>query len=220
MYLSRVRLMLSRLTPQMLEKWGACQPYVSHQWLWQLFPGKTQRDFLFHRENDQCFYLLSPEPPLARHDLFIVETKPWQLQLHRGMQLDFQLRANPVITRAKKRSDVLMDAKFQAKKQGLDATAIQALQQQAATDWLIRQGERHGFKPILPDDMALWSGVRAYEQHRFVRRPGEKPVLFSSVDYVGRLTVTDPVAFSLALSGGIGKSKALGCGLMLIKRAR
>lgn len=40
---------------------------------------------------------------------------------------------------------------------------------------------------------------------------------FSSVDYTGMLTVTDPGLFLQRLSQGYGKSRAFGCGLMLIK---
>ncbi len=220
MYLSRVRIVLSRLTPQMMEKWESTQPYVSHQWLWQLFPASVTRNFLFRQENNECFYVLSQEPPLACHDLFIVDTKPWQPQLSSGMQLMFQLRANPVVTRQKKRSDVLMDAKYQARAQGLAPEAVWQLQQQAAFDWLVRQGEQHGFMPHAPVDDELWGAFHSSEQHRFVRRQGEKPIVFSSVDYAGSLEVTDPLRFTEALCNGIGKSKALGCGLMLIKRIR
>ncbi|WP_225391738.1 type I-E CRISPR-associated protein Cas6/Cse3/CasE, partial [Escherichia coli] len=39
----------------------------------------------------------------------------------------------------------------------------------------------------------------------------------SSVDYTGMLTVTDPGLFLQRLSQGYGKSRAFGCGLMLIK---
>lgn len=42
-------------------------------------------------------------------------------------------------------------------------------------------------------------------------------IQFSSVDYTGMLTVTDPGLFLQRLSQGYGKSRAFGCGLMLIK---
>lgn len=220
MYFSRVRLIPARLTPSMMDKWDSCQPYVSHQWLWQLFPDSEQRDFLFRRETDDVFYLLSHQPPQARHNFFSVETKPWQPQFTAGMRLTFQLRANPVITRQKKRYDVMMDAKYHAKAQGLDAHAIWLRQQQAALAWLVRQGETHGFAPDIPEEGEMYQGVLSCEQHRVARRLGEKPIMFTSVDYVGNLTVADPQRFLSTLSHGFGKSKALGCGLMLIKRVR
>ena len=32
------------------------------------------------------------------------------------------------------------------------------------------------------------------------------------------LTVSDPLAFAVALAGGIGPAKAFGCGLLLVRR--
>jgi len=47
-----------------------------------------------------------------------------------------------------------------------------------------------------------------------------KPATFptSTVDFQGILTVTDPELFRKALYEGLGKSKAFGCGLMLVRR--
>ncbi|MBW7983480.1 type I-E CRISPR-associated protein Cas6/Cse3/CasE [Enterobacillus tribolii] len=223
MYLSRIRLVLSRLTPAMLHKWGNSQPYVAHQWLWQLFPEHTERPFLFREEAGECFYVLSQVPPLAEHDLFTVETKPYRPNVAAGMTLEFQLRANPVLVRRKKRYDVLMDAKFQAKAQGIDPAKWWGLQEQAACEWLARQGEQHGFEleSTSEDEWAIFQQpyLRAYDQHRFIRREGENSIAFSSADYAGRLTVTDAEKFEQALLKGIGKSKALGCGLLMVRRS-
>lgn len=224
MYLSRVRLQLNRLTPSMLDKWGNSQPYVAHQWLWQLFPQHVERTFLFRQEPGTCFYVLSQAAPVQDHGLFSIETKAFQPQISDGMRLDFRLRANPVITRQKKRFDVLMDAKFQAKARGVEPAAWRRLQEQAAQDWLVRQGEQHGFS-LMPS-WTDWEEERpamnlvAYDQHRFIRRAGEQPVVFSSADYAGSLVVSDVEKFRQALFYGIGKSKALGCGLLMVRRGR
>ena len=120
MYLSRIQLRFNNLQPEMLKKWDSARPYASHQWLWQLFPEQKERQFLFRQEERGGFFMLSTTPPSTQHTLFLVETKSFSPQLTEGLVLDFQLRANPVITRNGKRSDVMMNAKHQAKANGVE----------------------------------------------------------------------------------------------------
>ncbi|MBZ6728455.1 MAG: type I-E CRISPR-associated protein Cas6/Cse3/CasE [Klebsiella grimontii] len=234
MYLSRIQLRFKNLRPEMLEKWNSARPYASHQWLWQLFPEQESRQFLFREEPNGGFFMLSAIPPLPQHSLFLIETKPFNPQLMKGLELDFQLRANPVITRNGKRSDVMMNAKYQAKANGVAQERWWKLQQQAAQAWLEKQGHQHGFRLLEsePDDFAQWAGteyseiqahcgcVQAYQQHRCVRTDQEKPIAFSSVDFSGTLCITDALLFEQALFSGLGKSKALGCGMLMVKRKR
>lgn len=42
---------------------------------------------------------------------------------------------------------------------------------------------------------------------------------FSSVDFTGELQITDIEKFQRILFNGLGRSKAFGCGLLMIKRA-
>ncbi|EMH4163647.1 type I-E CRISPR-associated protein Cas6/Cse3/CasE [Pluralibacter gergoviae] len=236
MYLSRIQLRFNALRPAMLEKWQNESVYASHQWLWQLFPDQDARQFLFRQEKNGGFFVLSAVPPVADHALFNIETRPYTPQLSRGALLDFQLRANPVITRGGKRSDVLMNARYQAKMEGIPQERWLDLQHQAALRWLEAQGEKHGFELVVPESDALddWAGcggdeeappsakaaVMGYTQHRLTRKDGESPIAFSSVDFAGALRVTDPQAFTDALYRGLGKSKAMGCGLLMVKRRR
>lgn len=235
MYLSRIQLQFDALRPAMLEKWQENAAYASHQWLWQLFPEQEARQFLFRQEQRGGFFVLSSVPPLAQHNLFRIETRSYAPQLASGALLDFQLRANPVVTRGGKRSDVMMDARYQAKIQGLPQESWRTLQEAAALRWLEGQGEKHGFELAAQasDSLADWAGeedeqqapaagaaIVAYTQHRLIRKADEKPIAFSSVDFTGTLRVTDPQAFTAALYCGLGKSKALGCGLMMVKRRR
>ena len=233
MYLSRIQLQFNKLQPEMLKKWDTAKPYASHQWLWQLFPSQESRPFLFRQEERGGFFMLSAVPPLLEHPLFRVETKAFTPQLTNNLQLDFQLRANPVITRNGKRSDVMMNAKYQAKANGVVKDEWWGLQRKAAQAWLEMQGQQHGFRLLEPeiDAFSMWAGdedespiysdcVQSYQQHRFVRRSQEAPIVFSSVDFAGTLCITDVASFEKALFSGIGKSKSLGCGMLMIKRKR
>ena len=64
-----------------------------------------------------------------------------------------------------------------------------------------------------PDPETLM--VEGYDQHQ--EKPDET-LCFSTVDFSGQLTVTDPQAFRTALLGGVGSAKAFGCGLLLVRR--
>lgn len=216
MFLSRVMLNLAKLTPDMWLKWQSIPSYAGHQWLWQLFSEQQERRFLFRHESTrqgECFYVLSDVQPLHGNGLFTVESKSFSPQLSEGMRLTFALRANPVVTRKGKRCDVMMDAKYRAKEQGINPGEYQAKQVSAATEWLKTQGEKSGF---FSDDGHI--EVAGSQRHRFARRTGERPVSYTSVDFTGSLTVTDVPLFLRTLHHGLGKSKALGCGLMLIRR--
>ena len=57
--------------------------------------------------------------------------------------------------------------------------------------------------------------VAAYEQHG-----GKRGQLrFSTVDLSGELVVTDAERFASTLANGIGRAKAFGCGLLLVRPA-
>lgn len=223
MYFSKVELKLERLPYVMQQKWWSAGEYVMHQWLWQLFPDENKRSFLFHKDQKTkkpLFYLLSEAAPLANHELFKVDTKLYAPQLTIGMKLSFLLRANPVVMKQGKRCDAMMNAKYQAKQQGLSSNEIKALQYQAAIDWLIKQSEKRGFSLQQNDPSAVSCNVISYNQHLLNKKSELKPISYSSVDFEGVLTVTDPKLFLATLYQGIGKSKGFGCGLFLIKHCQ
>ena len=218
MYFSRVTLKLNRLPYVMQQKMQNSGPYAIHQWLWQLFPNQEKRCFLFREERigkGYQYYLLSEIAPLTNHELFLVETKPYQPKLTVGMKLIFSLRANPVVFKNGKRSDVMMNAKYLAKQQGLD-NEIKIRQNEAAINWLIKQSESRGFS-LSTNDQQLDCTVINYTQEQFIKKSNLKPITYSSVDYQGVLTVTDVDLFLNTIYQGVGKSKGFGCGLFLVK---
>ncbi|OCG15607.1 type I-E CRISPR-associated protein Cas6/Cse3/CasE [Gilliamella sp. HK2] len=220
MYFSRVTLKLNRLHDVLHQKMQNSGPYAIHQWLWQLFPNQDKRAFLFHEEQigkGYQYYLLSETEPLSNHDLFSIETKPYQPKLIVGMRLIFSLRANPVVFKNGKRSDVMMNAKYLAKQQGLSSKEIKIRQNDAAINWLIKQSETRGFSLLTTDDQQVHCTVTSYNQQQFSKRNDLKPITYSTVDYQGVLTVTDTELFLNTIYRGIGKSKGFGCGLFLIK---
>ena len=211
MYLSRITLHTSQLSPSQLLHLVDRGEYVMHQWLWDLFPGDKERQFLYRREELQGafrFFVLSQTQP-AKSDVFTIECRPFVPALSAGQVLSFNLRANPTICKAGKRHDLLMEAKRQVRGQ-VDGRDIWLHQQQSAIDWLSRQGEQNGFT-------LSQITVDAYRQQQIRREKSRQVIQFSSVDYTGLLVVNDPVLFLQRLTQGYGKSRAFGCGLMMIK---
>ncbi|HFC9853155.1 TPA: type I-E CRISPR-associated protein Cas6/Cse3/CasE [Klebsiella pneumoniae] len=211
MYLSRITLHTAQLSPLRLLHLVERGEYVMHQWLWQLFPGGQQRQFLYRREALQGafrFFVLSPQLP-AESEIFEIQSRSFNPELRAGQRLCFSLRANPTICKVGKRHDLLMDAKRQVKEQ-VEPRDIWAHQQQAALAWLTRQGEQSGFS--LAETV-----VDAYRQQQIRREKSRQTIQFSSVDYTGMLVVNDPALFLQRLSSGYGKSRAFGCGMMMIK---
>ncbi|KAA9157938.1 type I-E CRISPR-associated protein Cas6/Cse3/CasE [Amycolatopsis acidicola] len=86
-------------------------------------------------------------------------------------------------------------------------------------DWLIRQGERHGF--AIP---AAARGLPDIATTPITKITGQKnqttKITVEPVRFDGHLLVTDPAAFTAALTNGIGRAKAYGCGLISLAPAR
>jgi CRISPR system Cascade subunit CasE len=170
------------------------------------------------------FLVLSARPPLDRHGLFEIESKPFEPNLAPGDRLAFALRANPVVTRADpesgrpKRHDVVMDH-LHALPKAVRAAARSAATLEAGMAWLAAQGERAGFRPTLKAAGEPWVRVDGYDQVQVPQGRGKKAITFSVLDLEGVLEVQTPGVFLAALTRGFGKAKAFGCGLMLIRRA-
>lgn len=231
----------SLITPRPGFERRAAQEWISsaygeHQWLWRFFPSPvgTQRDFLFRRRDTDGlprFYVVSQRTPITDSDAWQIQSRAYRPQVPNGARLSFELRANPVVARAgdngSKRHDVVMHAKKRLlAARGLTKWAnwtpdrttadgqpdppppLYELVRAACTDWLTHRAEHHGFAL----DESTFS-VAAYEQHG-----GKRGQLrFSTVDLAGELVVTDADRFAITLAGGVGRAKAFGCGLLLVR---
>jgi CRISPR system Cascade subunit CasE len=76
-------------------------------------------------------------------------------------------------------------------------------------DWLQSRQVRYGFE-LEQVDMADYAPLE------FLRNG--KPIRIGTVGFAGMMKVTDADLFRTALLGGIGRSKAWGCGLLLCKK--
>jgi CRISPR system Cascade subunit CasE len=244
MFLSRVE--LSDRAHEKPAFWrDAAQPYGAHQALWRLLArgAGQKRDFLFRAEERggrPSFLVLSPEKPADRGDgLWRIEAKTFAPALRAGQRLGFRLRASPVVRRGPEvanrthrpagRHDVVIDHRKRLEALGQLVPDTGRLAFDAGCGWLERQGKTGGFRLAdagvdrIGDDGFLEADQRpaltvdGYRQHRVVRR-GEKPILYSTLEFEGVLEVTDPEALVAKVAAGFGPQKALGCGLMLLRR--
>lgn len=230
MFLSRVRVATQGLNRSDLVQLLSGDAYANHQLLWQLFTQAEERPFLFRQEMEMeqldsqasprglpLFYVQSSCEPEPVPGLLECESKPFNPQLAPGDRLLFKLRANPTVDRKKegekrsRRHDVLMDAKWQCRQQGRDTPwELREAMDTSAEQWLENRCEQWGFSLNTKPQLS------GYRQHQWRRKQGQ--VRFSSVDYEGVITVTDPERLRTVLFNGVGRSRAFGCGMIMVRR--
>lgn len=189
--------------------------YFEHQMMWNFFENykkENKRPFLYRRDfinNRPVYIVVSDSKPVSPSKSWILETKLYNPNLEEGQQLAFTLRVNPttdVNTKdgdkiKKSRRDVVSDAIQQKKYDGSNNEIIQL----AVTDWLSnRQG---GFE----------LEKTCVDERQYVILDN-KNIKFTSYNISGVLTVIEPEKFKQILFNGIGKSRAFGHGLVLVKR--
>lgn len=207
---------MGRSTPSGLDA------YRIHQHIWDLFADSPDRDrdFLFRQTEINSrtgFYLVSHRQPRDATGSWRLAIKDYHPRLRSGQELVFALRANPVISRREegphgksrvKRHSVVAD--FRQNLPPGERPSGAEVVQRAGLAWLTARAEKNGFQP-LPDQ------VRADCHRDHILYKGRRRISLASIDFHGRLRVTDAEAFSRALFSGIGPAKGFGFGLLLVR---
>jgi CRISPR system Cascade subunit CasE len=227
MFFSRITIDARSAEPRELLRLAKGDVYAIHQILWRLFPEApdAERDFLFRQEFDHgwpFFYMVSKRQPQGINGSVQVETKIYQPRLRNGQRLAFSLRANPVITKKTRdgkrrvRHDVVMNTKHDIANASSEMIELSAgeIQHTAGSKWLYDKASRHGFS-FDPDLVRVFG----YQQHHIKSSKQKNKIQFSTLDYNGLLTIANAKLFHQTLTNGIGRAKAFGCGLMLVRRA-
>lgn len=198
---------------------------AGHHWVWSLFADgpDRERDFLWRRDTDprhgECIFTLSARPPVDPFNLFDIDSKPFEPVLAMGDRLRFRLRAVPAASRPGPVGSP-RGQRYNPVQAALAALTPDERHQQRAelipmvmADWLTKQGAKSGFTlpPGPPPTLLADDWVR-------LPRDGAAPMDFLALDIDGGLTVTDPDVFVGKILSGFGRSRAFGCGLMLIRR--
>ncbi len=195
--------------------------YKEHQILWKLFDSdpNAKRDFIYRYEPQHktpTYFIVSQREPIDNHHIWKIETKDYAPLLSTGQRFAFLLRVNPVMTRNGKRHDVVMAEKQRINYKDMDRRTrprSQEIVEKKGLEWLQSRTESAGFSV---DDTAI--RIEGYQPHVSGKKRGKQAIRYSTMDYRGILTVTDTQAFEKTLMQGIGKAKAFGCGLMLIRK--
>ena len=194
--------------------------YHEHTLIWQLFskdPDKT-RPFIYRnvsRVGATAEFLVLSSEAITEHPIFLSQSKTFQPHLKKGQLLQFELRANPVVVKAdqkdkKKNHDVIYNAIKSAKdkKEGFSKSKII---QEKGLEWLSGRAPNKGFSIETDSTMVMsYNPIKTGKKNR-------TSIRLSMVDYKGILTVEDPDLFIDSIGKGIGKARAFGCGLILIK---
>ncbi len=192
-----------------------------HGLVWTLFSENpdAERDFLYREVEAGRFLVVSSREPQAQPEIWETRTVHYAPALAAGDRFGFTLRANPTVSVSKPgrarshRADIMMQAKRQ---KGAPLTPEEW--HDAAMSWLLTRAPKLG---VGFDAERCRTGRQ--EQFQTPRPPDpqtSKPskASLTVVDYDGVLTVEDPDRLRPALTAGIGRGKAFGLGLLLLRR--
>lgn len=225
MYLSKIEFSPAHLDEMV--KMLARGLYHEHQMIWNLLPEdrNTDRDFIYRRDDSRglpFYYLLSAREPVETDSNFTIQSQKFSPQLKTGDLLQFSLRVNAVKTtkiddtsKKRKRRDIIESRVDEYKRKypvPADRPPAAIIHHEAGEEWLRKQGERCGFQ--------VKNLIVENHQYHKVRKPKDPNLRqFTSIDFHGQIQVTDPQQFiDVALFNGLGRSKAFGCGLLLVRR--
>ena len=210
-------------------------PYQAHQLAWKAFSDRVEGDrpFLFSLEKRPTHHSLLVQSRTAPSWDFLggrgeVQTKTFDPSLiEPGTRLQFFLRANPTVDRKgfkdekKRRIAVGINPELAFQRMGRpeDAPttpdAVAAWRRNELLGWLERKGGDGGFRvdEAEPGPIIERRLVRSLNQRT-------RPMTFHEVEFTGTLEVTDAKEFVRTLEQGVGRGKAFGYGLLMIRSAK
>ncbi|MFT9099903.1 MAG: type I-E CRISPR-associated protein Cas6/Cse3/CasE [Zymomonas mobilis subsp. pomaceae] len=196
---------------------------AGHQLIWSLFDDDptAKRDFIYRAFDEDRFLIVSSRFPKDKAEIWSLESKDYTPHLVAQKRYGFSLRVNPTIALSQpyqarsKPTDVLIHAE---KQQGYSLTSQE--KEDVVLDWLASRLVSRGAE--IERDRC---GLMNYGRHQIPRRPqkGESNMAFKSkatfsfVDIEGVLKVTHPESLQQTLLTGIGRGKAFGLGLLLLR---
>lgn len=215
MYISRM-LLTEKGVRELVES-GDQDAYGMHQFLWDSFPDtpKGSRPFIYSVSADRRTVLcVSSAIPSGVDGRWAIESKEYEPQLGTGAVLSFHLHANPTVANSRTGKHQRHSVVMNARKIGTEVpgTPLMDTVSSAVTEWMVRKGSLNGFT-VKPESLM----VSAYHSEECCKKDS-RPLVITTVDIDGILTVEDPDLFRQALFRGIGTSKGMGCGLLLVKR--
>jgi len=188
--------------------------YERHQQVWSLFPSepfKKERDFIYFFYK-KAIYMVSQKKPLSPSEgEFEIQTKNYNpsLDLEVGRSLCFDVRLNAQICRNNKKISVMTAFANDLKRQGWESEFNwNFIAYEAIKTWFEKRIDTLGFSIIFHEIVSF--------HFNKLKKPGNSKIWFNSIDVKGFLKITNMELFLKSLYYGIGRSRAFGCGLILI----
>lgn len=128
--------------------------------------------------------------------------KTINLSLVDGQLLSFRLRANPTVKKVRRDENG----------QRLNSNRVPLLREDQQTHWLTTKATENGFRVI-------HAAITGQSEQKGRRRDDTPPLTIYTVQFDGRLQITDATTFQTALVQGIGPARAFGCGLLSLAPA-
>ena len=147
-----------------------------------------------------------------------LDSKPMPAEWPAGKRLGFEVRIRPIVRRTRQaysRPGKEYDA-FQIEAERYPKGEMPRNREQVYTDWLSSQLERRGGAVLEAHSATLQSfqRIRAYRKRNATRYSEGPDALMRGV-----LTVDDGAAFARLLTDGIGRHRAYGYGMLLLRPA-
>jgi CRISPR system Cascade subunit CasE len=138
--------------------------------------------------------------------------RPFPTSWKLGQLLSFEVRVRPVVRKEDKELDAFLSAAQRMPDVVLSREAVYA-------DWLMRQfGEVANLHEVRMTEFSLSKVVRRAAPQAEGSRP-KRPVDGPDAVFTGLLQVRDSAAFAALLARGIGRHRAFGFGMLLLKPA-
>ena len=150
-----------------------------------------------------------------------LESKAMPAAWQAGQRLGFEVRIRPIVRRrnfnsadpGKARE---WDAFLWAVEQLPSGGEMKQSREQVYRDWLQEELTRRGGAELAADSVSLRSFQRVRAVRKLRARPSEGPDAVMQ----GNLTITDPAEFARLLARGLGRHRAYGYGMLLLRPLR
>ena len=146
-----------------------------------------------------------------------MDSKAMPSEWQKNKRLGFEIRIRPIVRKARGsgREEAEVDA-FQTKAETFPPKEMPYTREQVYAQWLSEQFSRKGGATLESDSVKLVAFQRARSHRKLRSRHTEGPDAVMR----GVLTITDPEVFSTTLAQGIGRHRAYGYGMLLLRPAR
>lgn len=188
---------------------------AGHALLWSLFaadPG-TARDFVYRQVAEGEYLVVSQREPVFDSHVWDIRIKPYAPRLEQGRYYGFSLRVNPsvAVSRPQRATSRRVDILAQASREAAGPLSA-ADRENLIITWLDSKLRRHGASLI-----ADRCRVARFDRLRMDRTGDNGVLTLAYVDVEGVLEVNDANVLYAALKTGIGRGRAFGLGLLLLR---